>query len=75
MGSTTADRLWRVCKEAGRPWPVIDETDDVIDFMIMEAVTIKINREEKKKAKEREHKEFKRDKEGLAKLREAAAGA
>lgn len=43
--------------------------------MIMEAVAIKLNRVEKEKAKEREHKEFKRDKEGLDRLREAAAGA
>ena len=43
--------------------------------MIMEAVALKIDRDNAKKAKEREHKEFKKDKQGLDKLREIAAGA
>lgn len=73
MDSTSAVRLWRVCKEAGRPWPVID-SDDVIDFMIMEAVALRIDRIEKERAKEKQAKEFKKDKAGLDKLREIAGG-
>lgn len=30
-----------MCKEAGRPWPIVCKEDDVIDFMVMEAVAIK----------------------------------
>lgn len=37
--------MWRVCKEAGRPWPVLSD-DDVVDYMVMEAVALKANKDE-----------------------------
>jgi hypothetical protein len=52
--------MWRVCKEAGRPWPVIVPEDDVLDYMVMEAVAIKVRQEEKKAAKEAEKAEWKK---------------
>lgn len=71
MASTSAVRLWRACKEAGRSWPVLDD-DEVIDFQIMEAVALKVNREDKKEAQKRKGEEFKHDEEGLEKLRQIA---
>lgn len=52
--------MWRVTKEAGRPWPVLSE-DPVLDYMVMEAVAIKVRREEEKAQREQARKEFKRD--------------
>lgn len=50
-------------REAGRPWPVICEDDEVIDYMVMEAVLLKLHKEDKEaeKAAEQEaaRKEFK----------------
>lgn len=71
VDSTTAMRLWRVSKQAGRPWPVLD-SDDVIDFMVMEAVALKVMQHDAEEAKKQEQKNWKRDKEGLDKLREIA---
>ena len=70
MAGSTATRLWRVCKEAGRPFPSLDE-DDVIDFMITEAVALKVDKEDAAAQKKAEVKDWKADKEGLDKLREA----
>lgn len=54
MVSSTSTRLWRACNAAGRPWPVLDE-DDVIDYMVMEAVAAKVAKadEEQRKVSER----------------------
>ena len=71
VASKTATRLWQVHKESGRPWPVLDE-DDVIDFMVMEAIAVKARKEEETAQKQAERKKWQRDKEGLDKLREAA---
>ncbi len=60
--------MWRVYKEAGREWPVIDD-DDVIDYMIMEAVALKASAEDQKVEKKKEVKNWKKDSEGLNKLR------
>jgi hypothetical protein len=54
--------MWRVCKEAGRSWPVICPEDDVIDYMIMEAVYLKVNREDREAQKEQERAEWKKNK-------------
>lgn len=65
MASESSIRLWRVHKEAGRPWPVICADDDVIDYMVMEAVAIRVGKrdaEDRKKAEEQEaRKKFKND--------------
>lgn len=45
--------MWRVCKAAGRPWPRLSE-DDVIDYMVMEAVCLRVQREDEKHRKEAE---------------------
>lgn len=62
MNSGSSVRLWRVYREAGRPWPVISD-DDVLDFMIMEAVALKAKKEERELREEAEleakRKEFK----------------
>jgi hypothetical protein len=42
--------MWRVCKEAGRPWPRLSD-DDVIDYMVMEAVCLRVAREDEKAKK------------------------
>lgn len=71
VGSTAATRMWRVFKAAGRPWPRLDE-DDVIDYMIMEAVCLKVNKDDENQEKEQEKKEWMKDKSGLDNLREVA---
>jgi hypothetical protein len=50
--------MWRTYKEAGRPWPVLDD-DPIIDYMIMEAVYLKVLREERDAQKEAEEREVK----------------
>lgn len=52
--------MWRVCKSAGRPWPVICE-DDVLDFMICEAVALKVRKEDEAAQKEAERNQWKKD--------------
>jgi hypothetical protein len=54
--------MWRVCKEAGRPWPVICADDPVIDYMIMEAVALKVRKQDREAEKTREREDFKRQK-------------
>lgn len=51
--------MWRVCKEAGRPWPVLSE-DSVIDYMVMEAVALKVKKAEAEEQKKAEKKEWQR---------------
>ncbi len=52
--------MWRVCKEAGRPWPVISD-DTVLDYMVMEAVALKFAEEERKAAKQQEIKQWQKE--------------
>lgn len=52
--------MWRVCKEAGRPWPKLSD-DDVIDYMVMEAVALRVAKEEAKRRKEAERKQWQKD--------------
>lgn len=59
MGSPIATRIWRVCKEAGRPFPHFSD-DDVIDYAIMEAVFFKVRDEDEKERKQAEREEWKR---------------
>jgi hypothetical protein len=68
--STASTRLFRISKETGRPFPQVSD-DDVIDFMVAEAVTLKVLAEDdqarKKAEKEREREEFKKNRESLKK--------
>lgn len=73
MASTTATRLWRVSKAAGRPFPKLDD-DDVIDFQIMEAVAVKIQREDEKAEKEYKKRQWRKDNEGIDRLKQIAGG-
>lgn len=73
MSSESSLRLWRTYKAAGRPWPVICPEDDVVDYMVMEAVSIKVSLDDQKRQEEAEEKakrkEFKSDKSELEKFR------
>lgn len=60
--------MWRTHKAAGRPWPVISQ-DPVIDYMIMEAVALKVREEDRKAEEKRERAAFKKDKSKLNKFR------
>jgi hypothetical protein len=60
--------MWRTHKAANRPWPVISQ-DDVIDYMVMEAVALKVRTEDEKAEKQRQREEFKKDKSRLNKFR------
>ena len=51
--------IWRVCKEAGRPWPVMSD-DDYIDWCIMEAVQARVQHAEVEAAKARERAEWRK---------------
>lgn len=73
MESSTGTRIWRAYKEANRPWPQLDD-DDVIDFMITEAIAVKVAKEDQDEDRKQETKKWKKDKEGLNKLRDMAAG-
>ncbi len=53
--------MWRVCKEAGRSWPVLVPDDDVLDYMVMEAVCLKAREEDKKDEKAREIAQWKQE--------------
>lgn len=73
VASKSASRLWHVCKEAGRSWPQLDD-DDVIDFMIMEAVALSVAKETKEVKKQEERTSWRNDKEGLDRLRNLSKG-
>jgi hypothetical protein len=59
VSSGSSVRLWRVCKEAGRPWPTVSD-DPVLDYMVMEAVYLKVRKEDEKAAKAAEREEWKK---------------
>jgi hypothetical protein len=60
--------MWRVCKEAGRPWPVICD-DDVVDYMVMEAVALAVRKEDDEEVKRQERERFKKDHSQLEQFR------
>ena len=68
MASTASSRLWRVYKEAGRPIPAFSD-DDVIDYMVTEAICIKVANEDKQAEKEAKLKNWKSDHSSLDHLR------
>lgn len=60
-------RLWVVSNETGRPFPQLTE-DDVLQFMVMEAVTVKVNemrKEEQEQQKSKERRSSHRELRGL----------
>ena len=57
-------RMWRVCSKAGRPWPRVSD-DDVIDYLVMEAVAIRVLEEDRKAEKAAERESWKADREKL----------
>lgn len=73
MASDLATRMWRIHSSAKRPWPVIVD-DDVLDYMVMEAVGVKAMLEDEKARKDLEDKkkreEWKDEKSNLEALRE-----
>lgn len=52
--------MWRVFRDAGRPWPVLCD-DDVIDYMVMEAVALKAKKEEQAQEKAAHIKQWQQD--------------
>jgi hypothetical protein len=56
VASNTSTRIWRVAKAAGREFPKLVE-DDVLDYLITEAVFIKASQEDEKFQKEAEDKQ------------------
>jgi hypothetical protein len=64
--SDSAQRIWRVCKEAGREVPKFSE-DDVIDYMVLEAVALKVWKQQEEASKKKEKSDWKNDKEALKK--------
>jgi hypothetical protein len=60
--------MWRTLRDAGRPWPVLSE-DDVLDYMVMEAVAVKVRHEEAEAQKKAEREAWKKDKSGLEQFR------
>lgn len=63
--------MWRVLQAANRPWPVLSE-DSLIDYMVMEAVYLKVQREDRDAEKKAERRNWKKDKTGYDHLREVA---
>lgn len=66
-------RLLRVSRRAGRPLPKFSD-DDVLDFMVAEAIVIKDAQEEKKERKEAERAEWKTDRSAIRDLAARAGG-
>jgi len=55
--------MWRVASAAGRPFPVLDD-DPVIDYMIIEAVSLKVAKEDEEAQKAHERREWRKEKRG-----------
>jgi len=60
--------MWRIYRAAGRSWPRLSP-DDVIDYMVMEAVALKAQAEDDELAKSREKKQWQGDFSELDKFR------
>lgn len=52
--------MWLAHEAANRPWPVLDE-DPVIDFKIMEAVAVRVQRTKQKAREEAEKRQWRKD--------------
>lgn len=60
MESTASTRFWRVHRAAGRPIPTLSD-DPVIDFMVLEAIHLKVQAEAQEAEKVKEIKDWKGD--------------
>jgi hypothetical protein len=60
--------MWRVFKEAGRPMPQFSE-DDVIDYMVLEAVAIRVAEETAEAQKKVKRREWRKDTSALDSMR------
>jgi hypothetical protein len=69
VASESSIRLWKVYRAAGRPWPVVCEDDDVIDYMVMEAVAIRAGKAEKAEQESKKREAWKEDKSSLEQYR------
>jgi hypothetical protein len=58
VSAPDATRLWQTYKEAGRPIPRFSD-DDYIDFCVTEALRLRVAKEENKRRKEDERKQWK----------------
>lgn len=67
MDSTISMRIWRASKSANRPFPSLDD-DEVVDYLILEALATKAATEEKDAQKKAKIEAWKKDK---SQLREA----
>jgi hypothetical protein len=54
--SSLCERLWAASKESGRPVPRFSD-DDVVDFMVVEAMSVKISAARKKEQEETARKQ------------------
>jgi hypothetical protein len=68
VASSTSTRLWLTCREAGHPIPSFSD-DDVVDFLVTEAIRVKVGEEMRKQredlANKEEHKNFRKSHKGL----------
>lgn len=56
--------MWRVFKEAGRPFPRFTE-DDVLDYMLIEAILLKVQREDEEQRKKQKTREWRANRDDL----------
>ncbi len=63
--------MWRVSKEAGRPFPRVSD-DDVIDFMVTEAVAVKIATLAEVEQDNKKRKDWRSDRQTLKEAARAA---
>lgn len=60
-----SSRIWRTSKAAGRPFPRVSD-DDVLDYLVAEAVAVKVAREDEEATNKEEQKKWKKGKPGDA---------
>lgn len=66
MSAPDTVRMWRTYKEAGRPIPRFSD-DDYVDYCVIEAISLKVLKEEAKERKAQEREAWKKqEKERLA---------
>lgn len=58
--------MWRVSSAANRPFPQVSD-DDVLDFMVTEAVAVKVTAIDRKAEEERRRKEWRGKRDHLKK--------
>lgn len=64
MASSISTRLWSVFRDAGRPFPRLTD-DDVLDFVIVEAIRAKVGEEMRKADNEKQGEDFRGSHKGL----------